>query len=194
MYDDLPDARLVEMAQADPDSAEGRPAVEALLERYQDRVYTWCYRHVGEAERARDMAQEVMLSAYRNLGRFAGRSPFSTWLFAIARNRCISELRRPSVISDDEIDLDRFPSRQENPEEDCIERMSKEAIRTLLKKHLTPLEQEVLWLRCFERFQVEAIGTMLGITQASGARGVLQSARRKLRPILIRRGWAAQEE
>jgi DNA-directed RNA polymerase specialized sigma24 family protein len=56
----------------------------------------------------------------------------------------------------------------------------------LIKEALEPQQQEVLWLRCFERMPVDEITRMLGITASSGARGVLQSARRKLRAALER--------
>jgi DNA-directed RNA polymerase specialized sigma24 family protein len=57
----------------------------------------------------------------------------------------------------------------------------------LLRDTLSPLEQEAIWLRCFERLAVGDVTRILGLTHASGARSVLQSAREKLRAALARR-------
>ena len=91
------DLDLLQQALANPDQESGRQAASALLGRYRERVYVWCLRYVRDHEQALDMAQEVLLSAYRNLGSFGGRSQFGSWLFSIARNRCLSELRRPAL-------------------------------------------------------------------------------------------------
>jgi DNA-directed RNA polymerase specialized sigma24 family protein len=55
-----------------------------------------------------------------------------------------------------------------------------------MRSHLAPLEQEALWLRCVERMPVDEITRVLGIEGSTGARAVLQSARRKLRAVLDR--------
>ena len=73
-----------------------RQASQALVERYQDLVYSLAWRMLGDGEEARDAAQEVFLSALEALPRFRGESAFSTWLYRIAANTCItrSKLRR----------------------------------------------------------------------------------------------------
>ena len=50
-----------------------------------------------------------------------------------------------------------------------------------IRDELEPQEQEALWLRCFEGLSVDAITEVLAVREASGARAVLQRARRKLR-------------
>lgn len=61
------------------------------------------------------------------------------------------------------------------------------AMEALLHDHLNPVEQEAIWLRCFEGLPVPEVTRLLGLTHASGARSVLQSAREKLRVALARR-------
>ena len=58
-------------------------------------------------------------------------------------------------------------------------------IYALIRSALEPEEQKVIWLRCFDRMPVEEITRVLGIESASGARSVLQRARRKLRAALM---------
>ena len=71
-------------------------AFEILVERYHKNLLSFIYRLVRDPHKVEDIGQEVFLSVYKSLDGFdpeAG-TPFSAWLFVIARNRCISELRR----------------------------------------------------------------------------------------------------
>lgn len=68
-------------------------AFEALVLRYQDRVYNLALRLTRRPEEAEDVTQETFLKAYRALPAFAGRSGFYTWLFRIAFNAAQSRLR-----------------------------------------------------------------------------------------------------
>lgn len=181
------DQDLLREAQASPETREGRQAACALLSRYRDRVYAWCVRHLGDEERALDVSQDVLINAYRNLGAFRRQAQFSSWLYAIVRNRCISELRRPHLLIDGGTEMDRVPSAERNPAEILVEKMDEASVLELIRSELDPLEQEVIWLRCFERMPIPIITETLRIEQTSGARGVLQRARQRLRAALDRR-------
>ncbi|MGA2037236.1 MAG: sigma-70 family RNA polymerase sigma factor, partial [Acidimicrobiales bacterium] len=69
-------------------------ALEKLLVANYDRVHALCRRMLGDAADAADATQETLLSAVRSLPRFDGRSSFGTWIYRIATNSCIDELRR----------------------------------------------------------------------------------------------------
>jgi RNA polymerase sigma-70 factor (ECF subfamily) len=181
------DEELIARHAADPEGVAGRAAVSILLGRYQRRVYVWCHRYVRDPERALELAQEVLLRAYRSLGSFQGRSRFGSWLFAIARNRCLNEIAAPSLLRDDDVDLDTLPASDGTPERMLEELQDEEALRRLLADTLEPEEREALWLRCFERLPVEEITVVMRLDNATGARGLLQRARRKLRAALDRR-------
>lgn len=60
-----------------------------LVTRYQGMVYRVCVKITGEAESAKDMAQEVFIKAYKALPSFRGQSSFSTWLYRIAYRTCL---------------------------------------------------------------------------------------------------------
>ncbi|MEK3902895.1 RNA polymerase sigma factor [Paenibacillus sp. FSL R7-0179] len=60
-----------------------------LVTRYQGMVYSVCIKITGEAESAKDMAQEVFIKAYKALPTFRGQSSFSTWLYRIAYRTCL---------------------------------------------------------------------------------------------------------
>ena len=182
------DEALVQAAQEDPGSSSSRAAATKLLGRYDKAVYLWCFRYVKNHERALDLAQDVLINAYRGLGSFAGKSKFSSWLFSIARNRCLNEVQRVSLLVDEEADLETIPSGANNPDIDLEEEESRERLLDLIRKTLEPLEQRALWLRCFERVPVDEITRLLDIDASTGARGVLQRARRKLRAALEQSG------
>jgi RNA polymerase sigma-70 factor (ECF subfamily) len=74
-----------------------REAFDALVVRHQRDIYRLCYRYVNNHEDANDLTQEVFLRAWRAIGRFRGRSAFSTWLYRIGVNACLNfrAARRP---------------------------------------------------------------------------------------------------
>lgn len=71
-----------------------RAALEALLNRHADRVHAICRRIVAHPEDALDATQEALIAVARGIARFDGRSAFTTWLYRIATNAAIDELRR----------------------------------------------------------------------------------------------------
>src|SRR5215470_13361840 len=60
---------------------------------YRRELQAHCYRIVSSVPDAEDMVQETLLAAWRELARFAGRSPVRSWLYKIATNRCLNALR-----------------------------------------------------------------------------------------------------
>lgn len=68
-------------------------AFNSLVLHYQDRVYSFAYRILGEPASSADAAQEAFITAYRRLNTYRGGS-FRAWLFRIVSNICYDELRR----------------------------------------------------------------------------------------------------
>lgn len=86
---DPPDTELVATAQSGD-----RAALDALLRAHQPRIYSICRRMTGSDADALDATQEALIAVVRGLPRFDGRSKFSTWVFRVATNACLDELRR----------------------------------------------------------------------------------------------------
>ena len=87
------------MPADDPDVLDAarrgdRRALETLLTGHYDRVHALCRRMLGNEADALDAAQDALLSAVRSIARFDGRSSFGTWMYRIATNACLDELRR----------------------------------------------------------------------------------------------------
>lgn len=74
-----------------------------LIDRHQQPVFRFALGLLGNREEAQDAVQETFLAAFQNLARYdSKRAVFSTWLFTIARNRCINQLKRCRSVSLDQ--------------------------------------------------------------------------------------------
>jgi len=69
-------------------------AFEDIVRDFKDPVYNVCLGMMKSADDAEDLAQEVFITAYKNLGKFKGESKVSTWLYRIAANKCLEAQRR----------------------------------------------------------------------------------------------------
>src|SRR6266481_260865 len=90
-------------AEHDPDAAlmlrvkQGDTAAfEQLVDKYKQPVMNVVYRMLRDATEAEDVAQNVFVQVYKSASRYEVSSKFSTWLFTIARNLCLNEIRRRS--------------------------------------------------------------------------------------------------
>lgn len=69
-------------------------AFETLIVKHEKIVYNIAFRMFGASEDVKDISQEVFLKVYRNLQHFDEKSAFSTWMYRIAMNTCIDEMRK----------------------------------------------------------------------------------------------------
>ena len=81
-------------------------------------------------------------------------------------------------------DMELFRDHSADPAQRVEQEQAEERLLELISNTLDPLEQKTLWLRCIERVPVDELTEMLQIDSKTGARGVLQRARRKLRTAL----------
>jgi len=89
--------------QSDPDAAlmlrvkrGDRAAFAGLVDKYKQPVMNFIYRSLRDEIETEDLAQNVFLQVYKSRGRYRQTAKFSTWLFTIARNLCLNEIRRRS--------------------------------------------------------------------------------------------------
>jgi RNA polymerase sigma-70 factor (ECF subfamily) len=159
---------------------------------YRQRVVGWCYRITRNHDTATDLAQEVFLKAYRNRGSFRGDSSVSTWLYAIARNHCLTALKRHPH---DNLPLDlvnHATLRDETAVEPDRAAEQDEASRRLLRlmtKTLDPLEVRVMALHYGHEVPLATITRQLSLSNPSGAKAYIVNARRKLQAVLNRPNW-----
>jgi RNA polymerase sigma-70 factor (ECF subfamily) len=89
--------------QSDPDAAlmlrvkrGDRAAFAELVEKYKQPLFNFICRHLRDEAESEDLAQNVFLQVYKSRQRYVQTAKFSTWLFTIARNLCLNEIRRRS--------------------------------------------------------------------------------------------------
>jgi RNA polymerase sigma factor (sigma-70 family) len=189
-----PDATLVERAQRSPNAAARRAAVEELFSRYEERVYAWCFRMMRDRDRALDLAQDALLAAYRALPGFEGRCQFSSWLYGITRHCCLRGIERERLRGHDPLDPELETAADDDPAREFESHEELSRVLALCEDRLEPRERLALWLRCEEELPLEEITAILGLGTASGARGLLQTARRKLRAALRERAERPAED
>jgi RNA polymerase sigma-70 factor (ECF subfamily) len=154
-----------------------------LFQRHHSRVAAWCFRMTGNVDSAADLAQDVFLKAFQRMDSFRGDSRFTTWLYSIARNRCMDELRSRMQQPREETEafLDEMPDvRFEDVSLTMERRESAEVLQELMRQSLDETETRVMTLHYVEEMPLDSVTRLLGLSNTSGAKGYVVSARRKL--------------
>ncbi|HJN74312.1 MAG TPA: sigma-70 family RNA polymerase sigma factor [Myxococcota bacterium] len=175
MSDDTLLTRAVE--HGDPE------AIEALIIGQLGRIHAVCSGLVRDREVAAELSQEAVLRVFKSIPRFKRQCAWSTWTYRIARNLCLNWLEKMREDSGDD------GSRLVDPRDDAIEEQAHgeraRGVREALSK-LSAEEREAMLLHYEGGLSVDEVTEMMGLTNRSGARGVLQRARRKLKKEALR--------
>jgi RNA polymerase sigma-70 factor (ECF subfamily) len=83
---------LEQVAQGDAE------AFDALMRQHQDRVLAVCLRMLGNRPEAEDATQEVFVKMYHQAGQLESRGQVYTWLYRVAMNHCLNQLRRRKIV------------------------------------------------------------------------------------------------
>lgn len=181
--DALSDEELIARYRLAPASDHSRPFIEELFRRHQSRVVAWCYRLTGNRTEAVDLAQDVFVKAYSHLDSFRSDAKFTTWLYVIARNRWRDDLRarqvRPREAPADEM-FDEEPFEGNAGLSALAARDARVVVQRLMHDALDETERRVMTLHYGHEMRLDAITKALGLTNASGAKAYIVSARRKL--------------
>ncbi len=89
MYAELSDTRLISLT-----CSGDQRAFEELVERYHVPIFNYLYRMMNDSDIAQDIAQDVFLRTYMMLSKIDTTRPLKPWLFQVAHNCCIDEIRR----------------------------------------------------------------------------------------------------
>lgn len=170
------DAELFELFQRGNDAG-----FETLFARYGESVYTFCFRMMCDSDRADDAFQETFMCVVRFRDSFNRAKPFHAWLFAIARNCCLTILRRDKFFETlDDVADDESLIAWEDPLDITERDMINEALAQL------PLQsREALLLYEYEGFSYEEIAEMTG-RGLSSVKVRIHRARKTLRATLGR--------
>ncbi|MBD3162452.1 MAG: sigma-70 family RNA polymerase sigma factor [Candidatus Eisenbacteria bacterium] len=141
-------------------------AWEALVRRFQGRIYGIAYCYVGNPEEARDLAQDIFVRLYDRLDACTNDETFVPWLIRLARNACIDRIRRmrarprPAGVPVDEMfDL---PAPGPDPEDQRRITARRELIHRALRR-LSAISREIILLREIQGLSLEEIAGTLEI-------------------------------
>lgn len=176
--------------QAQLQVGESAAAFSALLERYELKVFRLCTSMLHDSSLAQDVAQEVFLRVWRHLNSYdASSGAFSTWIYAIARNQCLTTLSKqhPAWPSIDDSEVAQQVAQLSTPTE-RNDAASLAWLRSLV--HALPSDQRsCLTLYYFEDNSVAEVATLLDLPEGS-VKTHLHRARQALHRALQQHGLA----
>ena len=185
-----PDVRLMLEFQ------EGNKAsFEILMRKYFPRLVNFIFRYVNSREAAEDLTQEVFLRVYKSGLSYKPQSKFQTWVFTIARNLSLNELRRnkyktvsldATFSSDDgELKWQVEDPNSASPDDEVLRREKAAAVKAAIDG-LPENQRVAVLLRRYEQFSYEEIARTMNVS-SKAVKSLLSRARESLKNKLS--GW-----
>jgi RNA polymerase sigma-70 factor (ECF subfamily) len=154
-------------------------AFEQLVFRYDRKVLSMSLRFTGNGEDAKDIYQEVFMRVYRALPKFEFRSQFSTWLYRIVKNVCLTHQQKgkrdPQISLDQEID-----SGEGSGSRTLLDTLADKsatdrgALDTEISTHvenamnsLSPKQKMVFVMRHYEGYKLKEIASVMKCTEGT---------------------------
>jgi len=146
------------------------PALELLIRRHKNKVFTSIFMFVRDQYVAEDLFQDTFMKAVRTLraGEYTEEGKFLPWVMRIAHNLCIDYYRRvkrtPTVTTSDGYDIfDILKFSNGNPEKEYIRKQSHEKIREMMER-LPDEQREVVILRQWSELSFKEIAEITGVS------------------------------
>jgi len=152
-----------------------------IIDRYKDMVYTLCVRLIKNPMSAEELTQDAFLKAFRNIQSYRSESKFSTWLYRIAYNTCISSLRKKK-----ELEIELKENSFESEENLGLTKMENDDRDTQLAKLLSELksdEQLMVQLFYLEEQSIKEIELITGLS-VSNIKVKLHRVKQKLKGFI----------
>jgi RNA polymerase sigma-70 factor (ECF subfamily) len=172
--------------------AGDQKAFETLVQRYSTPLFNFICRFLGDYDQASDISQQVFLQLYLSLPTLRTGDPLKAWLFQVARNRCLDELRRKHAIHFSELEsasdedelspLASMPDTSPLPEELAEHHDLQECLQRAIEA-LPPKFRSVVLLRYAGQLSFSEIGQVLAMPEAT-AKTYFQRAKPLLRTAL----------
>jgi RNA polymerase sigma-70 factor (ECF subfamily) len=165
-------------------------AFETLVDKYQQPIMNLVYRTLPDSTEAEDLAQHVFLQVFKSAPRYEVSAKFSTWIFTIARNLCLNEIRRRSRHPAESLDHtfeddENQPTRQVEDTRECsapdalLQHELEEKVEHALAQ--LPEKQRTALLLCRQdELSYEQIAEILGCTLAA-TKSLIHRARETLK-------------
>lgn len=164
--------------------AGDREAFGPLVDVHKDMIYTVCLRMLNSEADAEEAAQDVFVKAFRSIGSFQAKSKFSTWLYRIAYNHCISEIRKKVKM----IDLvDELPEGEVDEGEinglESISAGERSKYLRMAVDSLAETDAVVVTLFYYDELSLEEIAEVTGLS-SSNIRIKLHRSRKKMYKVI----------
>ncbi len=156
-------------------------AFAVIVEHYKDKVFALVFRMMRQRETAEEVTQDIFIKVFQNLSSFKEQSAFSTWLYRIAYNTAISEIRKRKLIFQ-ELSEHYFVSLKDDSSEKEIEEQRIGELNRLVSA-LPPEEAALITLFYHDDKSMEEISRITGIS-LSNAKIKIHRTRNKLREQL----------
>jgi RNA polymerase sigma factor (sigma-70 family) len=176
--------------------AGDQSAFEMLVRRYNVPIFNFICHSLGDYDLACDISQQVFLQLYISMPTLRTGEPLKAWLFQVARNRCLDELRRKKAVhfselegindDDDLSPLDIMPDPRPLPETIAERHDLQQTLREAIDA-LPPKFRSVVLLRYTTQMSFSEIGKTLSMPEAT-AKTYFQRARPLLRAALAVQG------
>ena len=149
-----------------------RNAFDDLMRKYYARILNFAYRLIGNRQLAEDISQDVFMKVYKSAARYQPRSKFQTWLYTIAKNTCLNEMRRHrgQVVSLDEpLDTEAGELQKEVPDPDAdpaaayLQKEQEKQVRAAIDE-LPENQKMAVILSRYENFSYAEIAATLEVT------------------------------
>lgn len=147
--------------KGDPD------AFRFLVDKYRNMVFTIAFRLTGHREEAEDVSQEVFVKCYRALNSFNQRSQFSTWLYRIAYNHSIDQMKKMKTRGITQ-ELDSLSIQPAASQTSSSENMDQQKVESVLKEtigSLVPEDQIIIILYYYEDRPLKEIAEIVGLKE-----------------------------
>ena len=164
--------------------AGDKEAFTGLVDTYKNMVYTVCLRMLGSEADAEEAAQDVFIKAYRSIGSFQAKAKFSTWLYRIAYNNCISVIRKKVRMIDLVEDVPEGVA--DEREMNGLENISAEERSMYLKMAIESLAETdavVVTLFYYDELSLDEIAKVTGLS-SSNIRIKLHRSRKKMYQVI----------
>jgi RNA polymerase sigma-70 factor (ECF subfamily) len=171
----------------EPGKSAQHTAFAAAYDEHVARIYRYHYYRLHNRERAEDLTSQTFLKAWERFDSFdSSKGTVSVWLYRIARNTLIDDVRRLHPSEDLGDAAERIPS-GEDVMNNAIAREAMERARALLER-LTPEQREVVQLRLWDELSYAEIAEMTGKSESASkmafSRG-LATLRKQAGPLAI---------
>jgi RNA polymerase sigma-70 factor (ECF subfamily) len=178
-------SRTVVQTMTTPDQT----AFDRIFEEFSTPIYNYVLRMVGDPDRAADITQDTFIKAYRKLDSLTDEHSTKSWLYRIATNTAIDDMRRRRWISPVGLDDEGQPERPDNrpgPEAQVMAGVLDERIQRALLQ-LRPNHRQCIVLSDLEDMSAHQIGDVMGLSYGA-VRTLLCRARGEMRRHLASEG------